>query len=86
MDVAAREACRHSPHPYTFCACRDRASPLLDGKGGLYCGNCDVAVRDDSPRPTETGVRSYAIDPAQAERLWTLSAELTGLDAVAKAA
>jgi NAD(P)-dependent dehydrogenase (short-subunit alcohol dehydrogenase family) len=58
-------------------------SPLLEGKGGLYCEDCDVAVRDDSPEPTEFGVRSYAIDPMQAERLWTLSAKLTGIDAFA---
>ncbi|MCV2217938.1 SDR family NAD(P)-dependent oxidoreductase [Thauera sp. Sel9] len=58
-------------------------SPLLDGKGGLYCENCDVAVRDNTPEPTETGVRDYAIDPAQVERLWQLSAELTGIDAFA---
>lgn len=58
-------------------------SPLLAGKGGLYCENCDVAVRDNSPAPTETSVRDYAIDPAQAERLWRLSAELTGIDAFA---
>lgn len=56
-------------------------SPLLEGKGGLYCEDCDVAVRDDSPEPTEFGVRSYAIDPEQAERLWRLSAALTGINA-----
>jgi NAD(P)-dependent dehydrogenase (short-subunit alcohol dehydrogenase family) len=46
-----------------FCA----TSPLLDGLGGLYCENCDVA-----PVATEgdTGVRPYAIDPDIAERLW----------------
>ena len=58
-------------------------SPLLDGKGGLYCENCDVAARDNTPTPTETGVRDYAIDPVQAARLWKLSAELTGIDAFA---
>ncbi|MCP1645708.1 NAD(P)-dependent dehydrogenase (short-subunit alcohol dehydrogenase family) [Pseudomonas citronellolis] len=58
-------------------------SPLLEGKGGLYCEDCDVARRDDSPEPTESGVRSYAIDPEQAERLWRLSAALTGIDAFA---
>lgn len=56
-------------------------SPLLQGRGGLYCEDCDVAVRDNSPQPTETGVRDYAIDPAQAQRLWSLSAELTGVNA-----
>jgi NAD(P)-dependent dehydrogenase (short-subunit alcohol dehydrogenase family) len=58
-------------------------SPLLEGKGGLYCEDCDVAVIDDTPEPTESGVRSYAIDPEQAARLWKLSAELTGINAFA---
>lgn len=58
-------------------------SPLLADKGGLYCEDCDVAVIDDTPEPTESGVRSYAIDPEQAARLWTLSAELTGINAFA---
>jgi NAD(P)-dependent dehydrogenase (short-subunit alcohol dehydrogenase family) len=42
-------------------------SPLLDGRGGVYCENCDIA-----PITTEgdTGVRPYAIDPALASRLW----------------
>lgn len=47
----------------------------------LFCEDCDVAVLDDSPQPTEHGVRTYAIDPVQAERLWQLSAELTGINA-----
>lgn len=59
-------------------------SPLLEGKGGLYCEDCNVAVRDDSSEPTDTGVRSYAIDPEQAARLWQLSAELTGINAFAQ--
>lgn len=60
-------------------------SPLLDGRGGLYCEDCDVALREDSAEPTEFGVRSYAVDPREAERLWALSAELTGIDAFAPA-
>ncbi|GAB3648206.1 SDR family NAD(P)-dependent oxidoreductase [Glycomyces tarimensis] len=54
------------------------ASPQLDGKGGVYLQDCDIAEvsEDDSP-----GVRPYAIDPEQAGRLWRLSADLTGADA-----
>ena len=53
-------------------------SPQLDGRGGLYCMDCDVApLADDASKP---GVRPHAIDPAEAARLWTLSAELTGVD------
>ncbi|MGW6195040.1 SDR family NAD(P)-dependent oxidoreductase [Kribbella sp. NPDC055110] len=53
-------------------------SPQLDGLGGVFLEDCEVAEvsTDDAP-----GVRPYAIDPASAERLWTLSAQLTGVNA-----
>lgn len=53
-------------------------SPQLDGLGGVFCEDCEIAEvsTDDAP-----GVRPYAIDPASAARLWTLSAELTGVNA-----
>jgi NAD(P)-dependent dehydrogenase (short-subunit alcohol dehydrogenase family) len=57
-------------------------APTLAGLGGLYCEDCDIA----EPAPadgTRTGVRDYAIDPEQAARLWTMSAELTGVNAFA---
>jgi NAD(P)-dependent dehydrogenase (short-subunit alcohol dehydrogenase family) len=59
-------------------------SPRLDGLGGVYCEDCDIAepIADDDAT-TMGGVRSWAADDAQAERLWTLSAELTGIDAFA---
>ncbi|GIJ44334.1 oxidoreductase [Virgisporangium aliadipatigenens] len=56
-------------------------SPQLDGLGGLYLEDCEVAepiADDDDTAPG--GVRSWATDPAQAERLWAWSAELTGVD------
>lgn len=58
-------------------------SPRLDGKGGLYLEDCDVAeVAPAEIDPTNVhGVREYAVDPEQAARLWTLSAELTGVNA-----
>ncbi|WBQ01935.1 SDR family NAD(P)-dependent oxidoreductase [Kribbella sp. CA-293567] len=56
-------------------------SPQLDGQGGVFCEDCEIAElsTDDAP-----GVRPYAVDPASAARLWTLSAELTGVDAFSK--
>jgi NAD(P)-dependent dehydrogenase (short-subunit alcohol dehydrogenase family) len=58
-------------------------SPRLADRGGVYCEDCDIAeiVPDDDM--SARGVRSYAIDPEQAARLWTLSAELTGVNAFA---
>jgi NAD(P)-dependent dehydrogenase (short-subunit alcohol dehydrogenase family) len=55
-------------------------SPQLDGLGGVFCEDCDVAEvsTDDTP-----GVRPYAIDTDSAARLWTISADLTGVNAFA---
>jgi NAD(P)-dependent dehydrogenase (short-subunit alcohol dehydrogenase family) len=61
----------------TWCA----TSPQLDGLGGVYCEDCDIAELVASDDPAPGGVREYAIDPDQAARLWALSAELTELDA-----
>ncbi|SHM20805.1 SDR family NAD(P)-dependent oxidoreductase [Actinacidiphila paucisporea] len=57
-------------------------SPALDGLGGVYLEDCDIA-EPARPDGTRNGVRDYAIDPDQASRLWTLSAHLTGVDAFA---
>ncbi|AXB42304.1 SDR family NAD(P)-dependent oxidoreductase [Amycolatopsis albispora] len=55
-------------------------SSLLDGMGGLYAEDCDIAERTDRTDMV-AGVRDHAIDPGEAERLWALSARLTGSDA-----
>jgi NAD(P)-dependent dehydrogenase (short-subunit alcohol dehydrogenase family) len=59
-------------------------SPQLDGMGGVYIERCDIAeVADPSTeRGRQQGVNPYAIDPAQAERLWAISAQLTGVDEI----
>ena len=63
-------------------------SPQLDGMGGVYCENCDIASPvpggDDSQRRYDQGIRRagslgvmpYAVDPEAAERLWSLSERL----------
>ncbi|MET4704674.1 SDR family NAD(P)-dependent oxidoreductase [Frigoribacterium sp. UYMn621] len=60
-------------------------SPQLDGRGGLYLEDCDIAEPTvaGTPEARVRGVDAHAIDPADAERLWALSAELTGVDAFA---
>ncbi|MFD3948044.1 oxidoreductase [Streptomyces sp. NPDC058579] len=55
-------------------------SPLLEGKGGLYLDDVDIASVFDS-RTQRGDVQEHAIDPDEAARLWTWSAELTGVDA-----
>lgn len=69
-------------------------SQQLNGMGGVYCENCDIAPlaptaadverSDDAIRQfrqlgsTALGVMSYAVDPEAADRLWNLSERLTG--------
>lgn len=55
-------------------------SPQLQDKGGVYCADCDVSPLVDDNSQQVNGVRRWAIDPVQAERLWTLSEKLTGID------
>ena len=60
-------------------------SNQLDGMGGVYCEDCDVSAETDpeSSFARFMGVDTHAIDPGEAVRLWTLSAQLTGVDAFA---
>ena len=59
-------------------------SPQLDGMGGVYCQNGDIAPL--VPAEIETnqfgslarGVVPYAVDPQAADRLWKLSEQLLG--------
>jgi NAD(P)-dependent dehydrogenase (short-subunit alcohol dehydrogenase family) len=54
--------------------------PELEGVGGLYLDDCQVAPRWE-PGMRWKGVKDYALDPAAALRLWTLSEELVGFSA-----
>jgi NAD(P)-dependent dehydrogenase (short-subunit alcohol dehydrogenase family) len=60
-------------------------SPQLDGMGGVYIERCDIAEIADpgTDKGKQEGVNPEAVDPGQAERLWTVSAQLTGVDAFA---
>ncbi|MFB8027610.1 MULTISPECIES: SDR family NAD(P)-dependent oxidoreductase [unclassified Streptomyces] len=59
-------------------------SPRLEGMGGVYCEDCEVA--GPAVGGVEGGVHAHATDLGEAERLWALSAGLTGVDAFAAAA
>ncbi|WP_406631844.1 oxidoreductase [Amycolatopsis sp. WGS_07] len=60
-------------------------SPLLDGRGGLYLEDCDVARVSAPGTPMDDGgVRAYAIDPDEAARLWELSLAATGATPIAR--
>jgi NAD(P)-dependent dehydrogenase (short-subunit alcohol dehydrogenase family) len=51
-------------------------SRALDGKGGLYLEDCNVAVLADASTPRHIGVMPHALDPAAAQRLWTVSEQM----------
>ncbi|MEV5570391.1 SDR family NAD(P)-dependent oxidoreductase [Spirillospora sp. NPDC052269] len=53
-------------------------SPLLDGLGGLYAQDCDIAEPATSNDMLVGGVMPWAVDADDAARLWEISADLTG--------
>jgi NAD(P)-dependent dehydrogenase (short-subunit alcohol dehydrogenase family) len=53
------------------------ASPLLDGIGGRYFEDCNEAPVVDERGAGMVGVAPYALDPANAQRLWELSLNWT---------
>jgi NAD(P)-dependent dehydrogenase (short-subunit alcohol dehydrogenase family) len=52
-------------------------SSALDGLGGVYCEDTDIALPTDVDGAS--GVRAWATDPEAAERLWALSERWTGV-------
>jgi NAD(P)-dependent dehydrogenase (short-subunit alcohol dehydrogenase family) len=54
-------------------------SPILAGKGGVYCEDCDIAALWVEGMSANAGVRAHAIDPEAAARLWTVSEAMTGV-------
>jgi NAD(P)-dependent dehydrogenase (short-subunit alcohol dehydrogenase family) len=51
-------------------------SPALSGRGGIYLEDCQIARTASGEGGS--GVESYAVDAAAAEKLWQLSEELVG--------
>lgn len=51
----------------------------LEGVGGVYCEDCDVAIEMSADARMGPGVRASAIDAALADRLWTATEEWTGV-------
>jgi len=55
-------------------------SRQLDGLGGLWLEDCEVGPWASDDGRSGVGVKRYAKDPAEAERLWAWSVEQTGVD------
>jgi NAD(P)-dependent dehydrogenase (short-subunit alcohol dehydrogenase family) len=54
-------------------------SPQVDGMGGVYCEDVDVAIAVAADHADPSGVRPWARDPALAERLWIETERWTGV-------
>ncbi|MDR7009309.1 oxidoreductase [Paraburkholderia strydomiana] len=54
-------------------------SSELDGIGGVYCEDVNIAAAVPATHEQLSGVLPWAIDPDAAERLWTFSEKLTGV-------
>lgn len=58
-------------------------APALEGMGGVYCEDCDIAEATvpGSPEARIRGVDAHAVDREAAAQLWQMSAEMTGINA-----
>jgi NAD(P)-dependent dehydrogenase (short-subunit alcohol dehydrogenase family) len=54
-------------------------SPQLDGIGGVYCEDCDIAKVWETGDNPYSGVHAHAVDADIAEGLWALSEKMTGI-------
>lgn len=52
-------------------------APEFTGKGGAFLSDCSITPINDDEKIFD-GVRTWAIDPQEAERLWTISEEMVG--------
>ncbi len=50
----------------------------VDEVAGRYCEDCHVAELVEDSSQIRAGVRSYALDPANAQALWALSEKMVG--------
>ena len=58
-------------------------APALEGMGGVYCEDCEIAepTVPGSPDARIRGVDAHAVDREAAARLWQVSVEMTGINA-----
>jgi len=53
-------------------------SPQLEGRGGVYCEDCDIAQLAGPASQRWEHVRPWACDDASADRLWSLTETMLG--------
>jgi len=73
-DVSSLKSAEQGAATSVWCA----TSSELEGMGGVYCEDCDIAEAVAADFPEPRGVRPWAMDQDLAERLWTKSEKWTG--------
>ncbi len=58
-------------------SCWAATSPELEGKGGIYLADCQIAPPKGEGK---LGYAAHAVDPQAAERLWQVSEKLLGVE------
>jgi NAD(P)-dependent dehydrogenase (short-subunit alcohol dehydrogenase family) len=56
-------------------------SARLDGHGGVYCEDCDIAPLWQTGMAQWSGVRPHAVSPEDAQRLWEVTVDALGEEA-----
>jgi NAD(P)-dependent dehydrogenase (short-subunit alcohol dehydrogenase family) len=54
-------------------------SPLLEGQGGVYCEDCNIAALWEEGMNPYSGVRPHVTDRSTAASLWSVSEAMTGV-------
>lgn len=54
-------------------------APLLEGEGGVYCEDCNIAASWKEGMHPYVGVRAHAVDREAAAALWKASEQMTGV-------
>jgi NAD(P)-dependent dehydrogenase (short-subunit alcohol dehydrogenase family) len=54
-------------------------SPLLEGEGGVYCADCNIAAPWVEGQPAYVGVHPHVRDAENARKWWAASERMTGV-------
>lgn len=72
------EAYRKTPEQGAATAVMLAASPLLKGISGRYFEDCnEIGIVSERPEGRLSGVAAYALDPANADRLWSMASVMS---------
>ena len=75
LEGGARPTPEQGAATTVWCA----TSHQLDGMGGVYCEDVDIAEPVEASTTPTPGARPWILDGGLAERLWAVTEDLTGV-------